>query len=102
MRSCHGDADSRFQVNRDNPLKADMKSEKVIIEWPSGGHNGGCTKFGPDGYLYVTAGDGSGIADEFQTGQDISDLLGSILRIDVDHPEGGKEYGIPRTIRSSE
>jgi uncharacterized repeat protein (TIGR03806 family) len=44
-------------------------------------------KFGPDGYLYIVTGDGSGIADELQTGQDVTDLLGSVLRIDVDHPK---------------
>ena len=75
---------------------ADPASEKVILEWPSGGHNGGCLRFGPDGYLYIATGDGSGIADELQTGQDIGDLLGSILRIDVDHAEAGNApYAIP-------
>src|SRR5205823_2440960 len=43
----------------------------------------------------LSCGDGSGIADELQTGQDVSDLLASIVRIDVDHPAGGKAYGIP-------
>ena len=81
---------SRFQVDPSGPLVADLKTEKVILEWPSGGHNGGCIRFGGDGYLYVATGDGSGIADGLQTGQDISDLLGSILRIDVDHPDGDR------------
>src|SRR5262249_18374512 len=40
---------SRFKVVSHNPPKCDPKSEQVIIEWPSGGHNGGCLKFGPDG-----------------------------------------------------
>ncbi len=86
---------SRFTA-RGNPLRADLSSEKVIIEWPSGGHNGGCLRFGPDGYLYIGTGDGSGIADGLQTGQDLGDLLGSILRIDVDRPDPGKAYGIPK------
>lgn len=86
---------SRYKTEPGQPLKADPATETVIIEWPSGGHNGGCLKFGPDGFLYICAGDGSGIADELQTGQDLSDLLASILRIDVDHPAPGKEYGIP-------
>lgn len=68
----------------------------VLLEWPSGGHNGGGLKFGPDGMLYLGTGDGSGIADSLETGQDLSDLLGAILRLDVDHAEGGKNYAIPK------
>ncbi len=86
---------SRFQVQPDNPLRGDPGSEKILLEWLSGGHNGGCLRFGPDGYLYIATGDGSGIADGHDTGQDVSDLLASILRIDVDHPDPGKNYGIP-------
>jgi len=87
---------SRFQVLPDKPFRADPSTEKILIEWPSGGHNGGCIQFGPDGYLYLAAGDGSGFGDEFDTGQDISDLLASLLRIDVDHPDPGMAYGIPK------
>jgi uncharacterized repeat protein (TIGR03806 family) len=67
----------------------------VLIEWPQGGHNGGCLRFGPDGYLYMVTGDASGIADLLHTGQDISDLAASLLRIDVDKPEAGRHYSIP-------
>jgi glucose/arabinose dehydrogenase len=59
---------SRFQISRAAPFTADPKSEKIIFEWPSGGHNGGCLRFGPDGYLYIATGDGSGIADQLETG----------------------------------
>jgi uncharacterized repeat protein (TIGR03806 family) len=86
---------SRFKVHKTDPPEADMKSEQVILTWPSGGHNGGCLRFGPDGYLYLGTGDGSGIADGLNTGQDISDLLASILRIDVDKAEKGRAYGVP-------
>ena len=86
---------SRYKVTQHDPPKADPASEKVILEWPSGGHNGGCLRFGPDGYLYLSTGDGSGIADQWETGQDISDLLGSMLRIDVDHSDGDRPYRIP-------
>jgi uncharacterized repeat protein (TIGR03806 family) len=86
---------SRFTASKTSPLSADAASEKVILEWPSGGHNGGCLRFGPDGYLYLATGDGSGIADWLSTGQNISDLLGSILRIDVDHPVADRAYSIP-------
>ncbi|MDA1212154.1 MAG: PQQ-dependent sugar dehydrogenase [Planctomycetota bacterium] len=86
---------SRFRVTKHDPPIADLSSETILLEWPSGGHNGGCLRFGPDGYLYLATGDGSGIADGLLTGQDLSDLLGSILRIDVDHPAEGMNYGIP-------
>ncbi|MGE3820612.1 MAG: PQQ-dependent sugar dehydrogenase, partial [Isosphaeraceae bacterium] len=87
---------SRFKASPTNPPVADLATEKVLLEWPSGGHNGGCLRFGPEGYLYLATGDGSGIADEFETGQDLGDLLGSILRIDVDHPDGDRPYTIPK------
>jgi uncharacterized repeat protein (TIGR03806 family) len=87
---------SRFTVTRRDPPQALLASEKVIIEWPAGGHNGGCLRFGPDGYLYITTGDGSGIADQLLTGQDPIDLLGSVLRIDVDRDENGRAYAIPK------
>lgn len=77
-------------------VAADPASRQLLLTWPSGGHNGGCLRFGPDGNLYIATGDASGIADELQTGQDLTDLPGSILRIDVDHPAAGKNYGIPK------
>jgi len=86
---------SRFQVTEFDPPRADPASETVILQWPSGGHNGGCLRFGPDGYLYLSTGDGSGIADQWETGQDLSDLLGAILRIDVDRADGDRPYSIP-------
>ena len=87
---------SRFHVKPGLPPMADLSSEQIIFEWPSGGHNGGCIRFGADGYLYLATGDSSGIADGFLTGQNISDLTGSILRIDVDHPDGARPYSIPK------
>lgn len=87
---------ARFQIGRDTPLQLDPKSEKILLEWPMGGHNAGQIVFGPDGYLYLACGDGSGIADELQTGQDVGDLLASLLRIDVDHPDPGKAYSVPK------
>ncbi len=87
---------SRFEI-RDGASPDDtLKTEKIILEWPSGGHNGGCLRFGPEGFLYLATGDGSGIADWLESGQTINDLLGSILRIDVDHPDGCQPYSIPK------
>lgn len=77
------------------PPKCDLATEHLLLEWPSGGHNGGCLRFGPDGMLYIATGDSSGIADSLLTGQDLSDLSGSILRIDVDHPADGRNYSVP-------
>ena len=51
--------------------------------------------FGHDGMLYVSVGDGSGDSDEKLTAQDAGNLLGKILRIDVDHPAAGMTYAIP-------
>jgi uncharacterized repeat protein (TIGR03806 family) len=87
---------ARFTVARTNPPTCDPKTEQLIFEWPNGGHNGGCLKFGPDGFLYIGTGDGSGIADGLETGQNLGDVLGSILRIDVDHPDAGKAYSVPK------
>ena len=90
---------SRFQVTSVDPLKIDAASEQRIITWQAGGHNGGSLQFGPkDGLLYISTGDGAPPfpPDPNGTGQDISDLLGSILRIDVDHQTGDHPYSIPK------
>ena len=94
--SPHGTHVSRFQVIPDNPLHCDPATEKVIFEWQSGGHNGGCIKFGHDGFLYIATGDAAGIADTHLNGQNVGTLPSSILRIDVDHPDPDKSYGIPK------
>ena len=88
---------ARFKVNGVDPPRVDPKSETIILEWPSGGHNGGCLQFGPDGFLYISTGDGTdpNPPDRLNTGQDVSDLLASILRIDVDRPAPGKQYSVP-------
>jgi uncharacterized repeat protein (TIGR03806 family) len=86
---------SRFQVRADAPFQADPASEQIVIAWRAGGHNGGCLQFGPDGLLYVATGDSSGIADELQTGQDLTNVSGAILRLDVDRASPGKGYAIP-------
>lgn len=103
---------SQFTVSEDDSNKADPNSEQIIlqVDQPQDNHNGGTVAFGPDSLLYISLGDGGGQADTSDVGhsddwyeendggngQDISDnLLGSILRIDVDNPEGGLNYGIP-------
>jgi len=75
----------------------DAKSERVLLSYdqPWGNHNGGQLAFGPDGYLYIGVGDGGSGNDPQNNGQNLSTLLGSILRIDVDHKSEGKAYAIP-------
>jgi len=88
---------SRFTLTTGSPPRAVPDSEHVVITWPSGGHNAGCLEFGTDGFLYIATGDGSGPnpPDGLTTGQDVSDLLGAILRIDVDQRTGDQAYVVP-------
>lgn len=99
---------SEFTVSGSNPDQANPGSEKIILEvdQPQGNHEGGTIAFGPDDYLYISIGDGGAsndvapghVEDWYEVnqggnGQDIeANLLGNILRIDVD---AGDPYGIP-------
>ncbi len=85
---------SRFQVSADDPNLADPNSETVLFEvdQPYANHNGGCLKFGPDGYLYIGLGDGGSGGDPQGNGQKPGTMLGKMLRIDVDN---GSPYGVP-------
>ena len=86
-----------YQVSQDNPNVANPDSARVLltIEQPYVNHNGGTIHFGPDGYLYIAVGDGGYAGDPYETAQDIEDLLGTILRIDVNAQAGNLGYGIP-------
>jgi putative heme-binding domain-containing protein len=88
---------SRFTVPQTEPPVIDPATEKIIITWRSGGHNGGSLAFGPDSYLYISTGDGAGPnpPDPLDAGQDLSNLLSCILRIDVDGATEGKGYRVP-------
>jgi glucose/arabinose dehydrogenase len=85
----------RFTVEREGRQLCNPKSETLIIDWPSNGHNGGDLAFGPDGMLYLSSGDGTSDSDGDDTGQNISDLASGVLRIDVDRPAAGKQYSVP-------
>jgi glucose/arabinose dehydrogenase len=87
---------TRHTMSRTPPYALDPATAKVIIEWPSDGHNGGAMAFGQDGMLYVTSGDGTSDSDRNVVGQDMSTLLAKVLRIDIDQPDPGKTYSVPR------
>ncbi|MDB6038795.1 MAG: Glucose/arabinose dehydrogenase, beta-propeller fold, partial [Verrucomicrobiales bacterium] len=92
---------SEFKIKSDAKDEADDTSERVILEIdkPYFNHNGGSLAFGPDGYLYISVGDGGNGNDTGKghspigNGQDLTTILAKILRIDVDN---GTPYGIPK------
>ena len=93
----NGTVVSRFVMSTDDPPRIDAASEKQLIHWKSGGHNGGCLKFGPDGKLYITTGDGASPnpPDGLATGQGVDDLLSCLLRIDVHPADDTIPYAVP-------
>ena len=88
---------ARYNVSANNPNQADEESSFIILEvnQPYTNHNGGQLSFGPDAYLYIIFGDGGSAGDPHNNGQNLTTLLGSLIRIDVDNPTGELNYGIP-------
>jgi len=88
---------SRFTRDPLDPNKADPNSELILFtqDQPFPNHNGGCIKFGPDGYLYIALGDGGSGGDPQNNGQKKNTLLGKILRIDVSNSSVTEPYVVP-------
>lgn len=96
---------AEYARSADNPNKADPAEKQVLIREPHKlpTHNGGMLAFGPDGYLYISLGDGGCCDDPFKNSQKLDTLLGKILRLDVDkekpyvcptdNPIGGRSSG---------
>jgi uncharacterized repeat protein (TIGR03806 family) len=97
VKDMHGIV-SRFRVDLsgDRPI-VDPGSEEIILQLqqPYRNHNGGSIEFGPDGFLYITFGDGGSADDPHGNGQNLETWLGTILRIDVDKQDPGKAYAVP-------
>lgn len=85
---------AEYRVSAENPDRASPDETRIlIIEQPTDIHQGGDLAFGPDGFLYISSGDGGPGSDPGNRGQDLNTLLGKILRIDVD--DGEAPYRIP-------
>ena len=83
---------SEFRVTEPGSKPTSAERMLMTVSQPHANHNGGMIAFGPDGYLYIGRGDGGGAGDPNDRGQNPDDLLGKLLRIDVDH---GEPYAIP-------
>jgi glucose/arabinose dehydrogenase len=86
---------ARYRVSPNDANAADPASEEVVltIPQPFPNHNGGQLAFGPDGYLYIGMGDGGSGGDPFGLAQNTDNVLGKLLRIDVE--SGAVPYGVP-------
>jgi uncharacterized repeat protein (TIGR03806 family) len=87
---------SRWKIPFDPSPPVAPDSGQILLEWRSAGHDGGGLDFGPDGMLYLATGDGSSDSDAWNSGQSLDDLLGAVLRIDVDRPGPDRRYSIPQ------
>ncbi|MDZ7702226.1 MAG: PQQ-dependent sugar dehydrogenase [Halobacteriales archaeon] len=101
---------AEFRATADGrSIRRDTERTVIEIPEPQANHNAGDLAFGPDGYLYVAVGDGGGANDRGGghvedwydgvaggNGQDVAEnLLGSLLRLDVDARDGDRPYGVP-------
>lgn len=90
---------AEYHTSLGNPNTGDPTEIPILtIAHPNfANHNGGMLVFGPDGFLYAGTGDGGSGNDPGNNGQNVNALLGKILRIDIDHPNGPLNYSSPPT-----
>ena len=89
---------ARARATKAGRNRVDAKTIRTILRVPHPkytNHNGGSLTFGPDGYLYLGTGDGGGGGDPFLTAQNLSELRGKILRLNVSRSCGRKRYCVP-------
>lgn len=96
---------ARYSVSADPNVANTTGTILMTINQPFSNHNGGCLRFGPDGYLYIGMGDGGSLGDPNGYAQNLTIdvtnptrvFLGKMLRIDVDTTDGVLNYGIPQS-----
>jgi glucose/arabinose dehydrogenase len=86
---------AEYQVSANADVADPAEKVLLVIQQPFANHNGGMVEFGPDGFLYIGMGDGGSANDPGNRAQNVDELLGKILRIDVDHPSGSQAYSSP-------
>jgi glucose/arabinose dehydrogenase/plastocyanin len=100
----HQSVIAEWRMDPANPLRIDPGSRREVmrVDKPQSNHNGGAMHFGPDGYLYISIGDGGAADDQGRghspggNGQDKTKVLGKVLRIDVDGRNSANgQYGVP-------
>jgi len=84
---------AELQVSSDPDRSQTAEKQLLVVAQPYPNHKGGMVEFGPDGFLYIALGDGGSGGDPGNRGQNRNELLGKLLRIDVDH---GTPYAVPR------
>ncbi|MGH7311460.1 MAG: PQQ-dependent sugar dehydrogenase, partial [Candidatus Rokuibacteriota bacterium] len=89
---------AEYQASATDPDVANTGEISVlVIDQPFANHNGGMIEFGPDGFLYIGTGDGGSSNDPDNRAQNVNELLGKMLRIDVDMPSPPAPYSSPPT-----
>lgn len=100
----HQSVIAEWKIDAANPDRIDPASRREIlrVDKPQSNHNGGTMRFGPDGFLYFTIGDGGAADDQGDghspggNGQDRTKILGKVSRIDVDSRDSANgQYGVP-------